>query len=163
MMNWFPRLFLSKLRRAGLFTYWDGRRMRSVDGYRLWRAYVANPFFSDRQTLDQLAELGTRQYSDQDTTALRADMELLDRFFEELAKLFGVERFNPDTGKGLTDTELAAIFCAFGAWVSQKKTPGGLLPIWWPTGGTASLPSTDQAPMNESGSSSTASESSSAA
>lgn len=157
MMNWFPRLFLSKLRRAGLFTYWDGRRMRSVDGYRLWRAYVANEFFAKRENLDGLAALGTRKYDDGD--AAKQDMELLDRFFDELAKLLGVQRYDPDTGKGLTDTELAAIFCAFEVWVNQKKTPGALLPIFWPTSGRPPSPSTTPPPTSELGSSSTANES----
>ncbi len=153
-MNWLRYLFASRFRRAGLFRYWDGRRTRYADGYRLWRAYVADPFFSDQETLENLAALGTRRYDADDGQAQR-DMALLDRFFEELAKVFSVRRFDPDTGRGLTDTELAALFCRFEQWIMQKKTPDALLPIWWPTAGKESSPSATPPPTSESASSST--------
>lgn len=103
----FRRWWYRRLQRALLFSFWDGQKVRRVDGERLWRALRAN-----KTLTDPLIEAAVQ----------RDDPAAVETYLAAAAELFGVERYDPQTGRGLTDAELAQLLVRFAEWVAQKKT-----------------------------------------
>lgn len=104
----FRRWWYRRIRKALLFSFWDGERIRSVDGERLWRAIANHPILTD--PLFQVE-------------AAKDQPEKVDQYLDAVAEVFGVQRYDPSSGKGLTDGELANTIVAFSEWLRQKKTP----------------------------------------
>jgi len=103
----FRRWWYRRLRKALLFSYWDGHRLRKEDGERLWRRLRTN-----KTLTDPVIEAGVQ----------KDDPDAVESYLEATAELFKVERYNAETGIGLTDAELADLLVRFLNWVSQKKT-----------------------------------------
>lgn len=135
-MSLFRRWMQRRIQRALLFQYWDGEKLRRQDGERLWRRYAMIPLFSDPLFLKDVQE---------------GKPEQVERFFDEIARFFDVQRYDEATGKGLTDEELARVYLAFLAWVEQKKTPPNPSPTWSPTAAMESSPSGPPPPTNSPG------------
>ncbi|WP_460166507.1 hypothetical protein [Thermostilla marina] len=114
--------------RRGLYRLWDGRRWRRLDWLRVYRAFLADPVLTDEATAQ----------------AVEAQGPETDRYLDALARLFGVRRYDPQTGDGLTDEELFAAFAAFSQWILQKKMPSGNSPTASPS--TARRPSVSTTP-----------------
>lgn len=103
----FRRWWYRRLRKALLFTYWDGERLRNEDGERLWRRLRTN-----KTLTDPVIEAAVQ----------KDDPGAVETYLDATAELFSVKRYDPETGEGLTDTELAELLVRFLNWVSQKKT-----------------------------------------
>lgn len=107
----FARLRQWRLWRKGfLFRYFDGRSIRYVDPRPIYRQIVYHP--------DRITELldAVERDSEPETT----------QFIDALADIFQVVRYDPATGKGLTDrqvVELFVAFCQFCADVKKKVNP----------------------------------------
>lgn len=115
--SWYYR----RLRKANLFRYWDGRSFRAADGLRLWKRFLA-----DKTIQDPLIMKGVE---DQEITAA-------DLFLEAAARVLEVERYDPRTGRGLTEAELTDVFLRFTEWVREKKNLLGN----WRTSSPTSVP-----------------------
>jgi hypothetical protein len=101
-------LYRRRLRRAMLFTFWDGQRRRRADGQRLWRRYRARQELIDPLLLKRLQE---------------DDPEATEQYLAALAEVFEVRRYDPQTETGLTDVELLDVAVQFGRWIEKKKAP----------------------------------------
>lgn len=94
-----------------LFTFWDGRRFRTIDPMRVMREVVAHPTIN----LDhgEFVDLGEEPY--------------FSEWVRGLAEVYGVERFDPTTGRGLTDHEILNIFSDMEEYlyaIKKKLNPG---------------------------------------
>lgn len=104
-----------------LFRYWDGRRWRRADPFRLWRELFARNSIAD---LYGPAVEGREP----ETT------ELLER----LCQVFGVQRWDERTRQGLTDWEIFSLLGQFHEYLEALKksiSPGLISP---PPGDSAS-------------------------
>lgn len=109
----------------GFFAYYDGEKTVWGDPLRIWRALQNDPEIELATAL-----IGAGEAREPDTT----------RTIEAICRAFGVKRFDPETGKGLSDHEVIAQLFALTAWVDAQKKNGNLGPI--------SLPPTDGASSN---------------
>lgn len=103
----FRRWWYNRLRKALLFTFWDGERIRNEDGERLWRRLRMN-----KTLTDPVVEAAVQ----------KDDPAAVEAYLEATAEVFGVKRYDSETHTGLTDAELAQLLTHFISWVSQKKT-----------------------------------------
>lgn len=95
-----------KIRQALLFSFWDGKRYRQVDGYRLWRRFRLKKELSDPLLLSQFQ---------------KDDPASAETYLAAAADVFEVERYDYQTKTGLTDGELLQLVCRFAEWVGKKK------------------------------------------
>jgi hypothetical protein len=100
-----------KLAGRGLFEYWDGRGWQWADPLRLYR-----------------------EIRDQDLHRLSGFLELqlepdTTQFYERLCGIFRVERFDPVTGRGLSDAELMDLFESYADFMELLKKSTSLGPI----------------------------------
>ena len=91
---------------ALIFRHDTGRNSYRADGERLWRKLAADQRLTDPETLIALK---------------KEDPAALERYFDIVAEIFGVSRYDPQTEAGYTDGELAELMAAFTSWVEQKK------------------------------------------
>ena len=114
MFRWLKTwLFERRARRERLlFRVFDGRRIKSLDPWQIWRDLRDDPNFDIETGMDLV-----RVAQEPETT----------HCLNAIARAFYVSRFDPHSGTGLTDAELFAVldeyleFCE----VLQKKTNGG--------------------------------------
>lgn len=102
-----------RLRREGLFRFWDGQTVRVIDGLRLASQLMRRREFTDPAFQSRLEQ--------QDPEAEQA-------FLDSLAEVLGVQRFDSATGRGITDLELIAVGQELARWITEKKTLGLPLP-----------------------------------
>ena len=99
---WYRRQF----RKAMLFTFWDGRRLRRADGFRLFRKLQKNKDATDPLILKKFQE---------------GDPEATETYLNALAEVFEVARYDYKTEQGLTDPELLNLAAVFAQWIEKKK------------------------------------------
>lgn len=99
-------------RRRLLFKYFDGTKERRIDPMRAWREIQNDKEFN----LETMSPLMDKQEEPETTTGLNC-----------ICKVFGVERFDDRTGKGLTDGQLMNLLADFEGYLHdlQKKTSNG--------------------------------------
>ncbi len=98
-------------RRRLLFRYHNGQKWVAADPLRLYRRIS--------KEADQLIILGAAFDQQKDPEA--------DEFVAKVAEIFELRRYNPETQKGLTDAEVAAVFEQFHGFledVRQRFFPG---------------------------------------
>jgi hypothetical protein len=108
MFRWLISL-LSRRRRLksrNLLRYWDGRRWRYGDPFRIWRQLQGHPK-CNIETMAPLAEVG----QEPETTIV----------VEAIAEVFGVPRWNDATGEGLTDLECLDLLSGLVEWFDGLK------------------------------------------
>jgi hypothetical protein len=106
MRQWRER---RRLRRRGLYEYFDGRQWRFVDPYALFRRITTDATVN-------LAEIGpaAQQGREPEVTQLA----------EFVCGHFEVQRFDPATRVGLTDAELLGLLSDFWGYVEALKKNG---------------------------------------
>lgn len=92
-------------RRRGLFRYYNGQRWIDADPLPLYRKVL--------KEADQLVVLGAAFDEQKDPEA--------SEFVAKLAEIFELSRYNPETGKGLTDAEVVAVFQQFDAFLREIR------------------------------------------
>lgn len=113
-------------RRRFLFRYHDGRKRTAADPLVLYRRLLKHG-----EELVVSAAAFDRQ---QDPEA--------EEFIRRLAEIFALVRYDPETGRGLTDAEIVAVFERFNGFlreVRERFFPGSTSP---PTsaGGSSAAP-----------------------
>jgi len=89
-----------RLRRSGqVFCYFDGQRKRYGDPLQLWRAFVHHP-----ANLPALAPAVDEQKEPETT-----------QFIQGVFEVFGLTRYDPLSGVGLTDAEVLMTLESFDA------------------------------------------------
>ncbi len=96
---WFMR------RRRGLFRYHNGQRWVYADPLPLYRKVL--------KEADQLVVLGAAFDQQKDPEA--------SEFVQKLAGIFELARYNSETGRGLTDAEVVAVFQQFDAFLREIR------------------------------------------
>lgn len=105
-----------RLRRATkqrlLFQYHDGKQTRYGDPFGLWRALHAHPTLNLERDADAL-DRGEEPAATQAITAL--------------CQIFGVQRWNEQTGRGLTDWEVCDLIVQLQQYLDalKKNTSAG--------------------------------------
>lgn len=118
-MRWFFDLVTAifrrrRQRRMDLLRYWDGTGWRYGDPFLLYRKLWSHPELNI-EAQAPLVDAG----QEPETTI----------FVTALAEIFGVERWDPDTGRGLTDWEVLDCFQQLNEYmVALKKIPVGRRP-----------------------------------
>ncbi len=108
--NWFRQ---RKLRRSGIyFRYFDGQRVRYGDPLQLYRAFVHHP-----ANLAVLAPAVDEQKEPETT-----------QFLQAICEIFGLHRYDPATGRGLTDAEILGVVDQFYRYLEEVKKKLG--PGW---------------------------------
>lgn len=134
MFNWFRawRRRRQEQKTRAIFEYWDGRNFRKLDPWKAHRDIQADPDFNMEAHIE-LACMGSEPE--------------VSNCIKCVCKVFGVERYDPKTGRGLTDGELLDLIAELLDYLEalQKKTRPG--PTLSPA--TDLPPSTSQEPQNE--------------
>jgi hypothetical protein len=100
-----------RLRRSGqVFCYFDGQRKRYGDPLQLWRAFVHHP-----ANLPALAPAVDEQKEPETT-----------QFIQGVCEVFGLTRYDPLSGVGLTDAEVLMTLESFHAYLEAVKKKAGL-------------------------------------
>ncbi len=113
IIDWFRRRRRNRQRQ--LFSFFDGRRTRRIDPMRVYRDLDMHPRFT--WDMGELVEA-----SDPEATIIVADAT---------ADVFGLTKWDPSTGSGLTTAELLAIlweYCAYNEDLKKKSNDGLILP-----------------------------------
>lgn len=122
-------------RRRLFFRYHDGRRWIAADPLPLYRRIV--------READRLAVLGAGFDEQRDPEA--------DEFVALLAEIFALQRYDPATGIGLTDTEVAAVFQQFDAFLQEVRARFFRGSTSQPTTAGGSSPSPESGPGTPDG------------
>lgn len=161
--NW---LYRRRMRQRQIFVYDDGQKVTAIDPLVAWPQVWEHPEF------DLRAEGGaaTGQHVDTDdggrqvVTEIEIDLDAQARLCVMVRDVFGVEQFDPATGRGLTRSELIQLLCRFLAYVDNLKKTRDPSPIASQhSAGTSSSDGSGETPESGPDSSSTASESTAAA
>lgn len=125
MLLWITDVWRRYRRRRSqaLFRFFDGQRTRAVDPLHCWRA------------LDQHAEFSWDMADEIEAGEPQATEICL----KAIAEVFGLKRYDANSGGGLTEAEILNLFGEFGAWMegSKKKQSHGWT-TFWRMGGTSS-------------------------
>jgi hypothetical protein len=99
-------------RKRLVFRYWNGERTVQGDPFALYRALLHHPDMN-LETMASMLDAGMEPES---TVVLQG-----------LSDVFGLRRFNPRTGYGLTDWEVKDVLVAFEAYLMglKKSTSSG--------------------------------------
>ena len=92
-------------RRRLLFRYYNGEKWVAADALRLHRKV--------RREAEELQVLAQAFDEGRDPEA--------DEFVERVAKIFGLKRYDPETKKGLTDSEVAMVFADFHQFLEDIR------------------------------------------
>jgi hypothetical protein len=92
-------------RKRLLFRYYDGEKWVAADPLRIYRKIT--------KEADHLVALATAFDQQRDPEA--------SEFIDLVAEIFGLVRYNPVTGAGLTDSEVAGVFQQFDAFVVEIR------------------------------------------
>lgn len=109
MLSVFRHLFIvlfSKLRARPIFRYFDGSAWRSIDPMRAFRAIKSHPTYN-AETHPVLIDMG--------------DFDALDCMLGCAREVFGVQEFNEQTGKGLTQVETVNLMVRFNQFLGLVK------------------------------------------
>jgi thiamine pyrophosphate-dependent acetolactate synthase large subunit-like protein len=124
-------------RRRGLFRYHNGRRWVYADPLPLYRKVL--------KEADQLVVLGAAFDQQKDPEA--------SEFVQKLAEIFELTRYDPQTGRGLTDAEVVAVFQQFDAFLREIREnffPGSTSPPRSAGGSSPAPESASQTPVGGS-------------
>ena len=127
MFNWIRRR--RHKRRRELFKYFDGKRQRSIDPMRAYRALMGDPEFDwethpvEMDNLDSEDEFARKMASDASDATLKA-----------IRDVFDVREWDDRTETGLTEADTVAILIDFVAYLDAvKKNISGSLTSPQPT------------------------------
>lgn len=96
-----------------LFKYWDGHRQRAIDPFRVYREFRSDPQID-------LATIGPQVDNwEEPATGL---------LLSAICRVFGVKRYDDDTGLGLTDPELLNLFGDLNDYLEDVKKKYNLGP-----------------------------------
>ena len=101
--SWMER---RRLRGRGLFRFFDGRRYRHVDPLRMWREVEHHSEFN----LETMPE----------AVAVR-DEKASEAFYAAMCEVFGIERFDDSTGRGMTDEEIMGLLVDLSEFLGAVK------------------------------------------
>lgn len=115
LWSWWRLRRLAKTR--NLFTFWDGLAFRSIDPLKAWLVLRDHPQFNITTHTELAAEKLTQPE--------------LGWMVAAITEAFGVQEYDPATGKGLVLEELIDLFADLLLWLedNQKKTGGSLTPL----------------------------------
>src|SRR5690606_7867285 len=95
-------------RKRQLYSFFDGVRTRRIDPGRTWLSMLDDDSFNFETDTEDAVALEEPAYS---------------AYLALICRHFGVERFDPQTERGLTDDELLSLADRFIAYVmAQKKS-----------------------------------------
>ena len=119
--NWLQQW---RRRRSGIyFRYFDGQRVRYGDPLQLYRAFVHHP-----ANLAVLAPAVDEQKEPETS-----------QFLQAICEIFGLWRYDPVAGRGLTDAEILGVVDQFYRYLDEvKKKLGPGLTFLPPTAGESS-------------------------
>jgi hypothetical protein len=106
MFNWIKGLFFARSKRRVIFRYWNGERTVLGDPFAIWRGLLHHP----QMNLETMAGMLDAGIEPESTTVLNG-----------LAEVFGLKRFDPRTGIGLTDWEIKDVLVAYEAYLGLLK------------------------------------------
>lgn len=112
ILDWYRRRRLNRQRE--LFSYFDGRRTRRIDPMQAHRALDLHPSFT--WDMGYLVEQG--------------DVETTEIVVRAVCEVFGLERWSPETDRGMTDTEIIGALVDFTVYLDdlkKKHNPGPTL------------------------------------
>jgi hypothetical protein len=111
MLAWLKRLFTrGRFRNRLLFRYHDGTRWRYGDPYKLWRE-MWNPTGAGHKCLLKEHAPAFDSGQEPETTLL----------IEAICKVFGLKRFDPESGEGVTDWEAKNILNVLSDYIDEVK------------------------------------------
>lgn len=110
LRDWLARRKSNRARQ--LFEYFDGRRVVRRDPLQILRDYQADPDFNEERDAAAVAE---------------GDPEATERLLVCVTRVLHLQRYNPDTGVGLTDNQVGETMTAFWDYVERvsKKPDAG--------------------------------------
>lgn len=124
-------------RRRLLFRYHNGERRIAADPLVLYRRLIKEG--------DQLVVLATAFDQQKDPEA--------DEFIRRLCEIFGLSRWDPATGRGLTDAEIIRVFQDFNVFLQEIREnffPGSTSPPRSAGGSSPAPESPSQTPVGGS-------------
>ena len=117
MINLLSRWIRNRARRRqNIWRFFDGRRWKWVDPYRIWRGIINHPHFN-------LADLPLIEQGEEPQTTIG---------IEAVCELFGIQRWSPERGDGLTDEEILAVLVDFLEYLEDLKKKRSPLQTWRP-------------------------------
>ena len=96
-----------------LFRYWDGKTVRAIDPFRVYREVRADKSV-DLETIGPSVD----KWEEPATTQM----------IDLICRVFGVTRFDDKTGEGLTDPELLNLFADLNDYLDYVKKKCNLGP-----------------------------------
>lgn len=114
LLNWWRLRQLNKQRI--LLTIFDGKKIRKIDAYRVWRELIQNSGI-DIKTIAPLVDKGQEPETSQ--------------WIDAIAKAFDVKKYDSETDTGLTDWEILSLMGELDnlmAFIKKKFNPGPILP-----------------------------------
>ena len=127
-----------RLGKRGIYSYSDGQRTRYADPFRIWRGIMQHPVMNFRE-MAPFVDAG----QDPECTIV----------IESLCQVFGVERWDEATRRGLTDWEIVGLASSFFDWDEGQKKSTSPGPIESPPSDPTS--SSGPAPLDQATSSCT--------
>jgi len=101
-----------------LFRYWNGTKIVAIDPFRVYREVVSEKTI-DFDTIGPMVE----KWEEPATTLL----------IDLICRVFGVQRYDSETEKGLTDPELLNLFADLNDYLDYVKKKCNLGPISQPS------------------------------
>lgn len=112
MLNFVRRWWINRQR--AIFRYWDGSRFRNADPWALYRALQLHNRFTWEHL--KLVEI--------------EDAEAIEITLEAVRDVFGVQAFDGETRRGLTESETIALIESFEDYVAIVKKKVSHSPTW---------------------------------
>lgn len=123
-----------RLAKRQLFPFHDGQRWRFIDPFRAWREIQNHPTYNFEVEMPAV-DAGEKQATD--------------GCIDALCGVFGCEKWDEQTGRGLTDSEVLGVYLALIEYLDELKKSISPGPIESPP--SASESSTSPAPPGEAG------------